>query len=149
MKSWSINRIWALVLGIVFTILGVVGFLTPPENSTGVQAILGLFDGDTFHNIFFLITGLIGLGVAFWGEYFRRYNQVVGIVYTLIGLLALIPSLYYPSGSYGTDNGLFLNLTHMNAGDIILNLVAGVISLVIGFALAGEAAHPHRARVAR
>ncbi len=129
---WTANRIIAIVLGIIFTLLGIIGFFTSPENSTGVKAILGIFDSDTIHNIFYLITGLLGIAAAFTG-YSRTYNRVFGIVYVILGLLGLIPALYFPAGAYGTDNGLFLGITHLNAGDHILHLIAGLIALVVGF----------------
>ncbi len=142
MPNWSINRVCALVLGIIFLILGIVGFFTPTENSTGVRAILGIFDGDTFHSVFYLITGLLGIAASFTGS-FRTFNQTFGVVYILIGLLALIPALYFPAGSYYVhDHGLFLGLTHMNAGDHILHLVTGIIAAIVGFVLVGSARHP-------
>ena len=141
MPNWSINRVCALVLGVIFLILGVVGFFTPTENSTGVRAILGIFDGDTVHNIFYVVTGLLGIIASYTGS-FRIFNQTFGVVYILLGLLALIPALYVPAGSFGTDHGLFLGLTHMNAGDHILHLIAGVIAAVVGFLLVGTVTHP-------
>ena len=133
-NQWTANRILAMVLGIVFTLLGMIGFFTPPENSTGVQAILGIFDSDPIHNIFYLIIGLLGIAAAFTG-YARTYNRVFGVVYLLLGLLGLIPALYFPAGTYATDNGLFLGVTHLNAGDHILHLIAGLLALVVGFFL--------------
>lgn len=130
--SWTANRILALVLGIIFTILGIIGFFTAPENSTGVKAILGLFDSDLIHNVFYLLTGLLGLAAAFTGQS-RAYNRAFGIVYIILGLLSLIPALYFPAGTYGTDSGLFLGLTHMNAGDIILHLIAGVLAILVSY----------------
>jgi heme/copper-type cytochrome/quinol oxidase subunit 3 len=131
-NQWTANRILALVLGIIFTLLGIIGFFTSPENNTGVQAILGIFDSDIIHNIFYLITGLLGIAAAFTG-YARTYNRVFGVVYLLLGLLGLVPALYFPSGAYGTDHGLFLGLTHMNAGDHILHLIAGLLALAVGY----------------
>ena len=131
-NQWTANRILALVLGIIFTLLGIIGFFTAPENSTGVQAILGIFDSDLIHNVFYLITGLLGIAAAFTG-YGRTYNRIFGSVYLLLGLLGLIPALYFPAGAYGTDQGLFLGLTHMNAGDHILHLIAGLVALVVGY----------------
>ncbi|MGI9061727.1 MAG: DUF4383 domain-containing protein [Ktedonobacteraceae bacterium] len=128
--DWTANRTLALILGIVFVILGVVGFFTPQENSTGVQALFGIFDVDTVQNVFHLITGLIGLAAAFTGQSIN-FNRVFGVVYTLIGLLGLIPALYFPT--YGTDSGRFLGLTHLSIGDHILNIVLGVIALAIAF----------------
>ena len=131
-SSWTANRILALLLGLIFTVLGLVGFFTAPENSTGVKAILGLFDSDLIHNVFYLLTGLLGIAAAFSGQA-RAYNRAFGIVYLVLGLLSLIPALYFPAGKYGTDSGLFLGLTHMNAGDIILHLIAAVLALAVGY----------------
>ena len=131
-NRWTANRILAMVLGIIFTLLGIIGFFTHPENSTGVQAVLGIFDSDLIHNIFYLITGVLGIAAAFTG-YSRTYNRVFGVVYVLLGLLGLIPALYFPTGTYGTDSGLFLGITHLNAGDHILHLIAGLLALAVGF----------------
>jgi Domain of unknown function (DUF4383) len=144
MRTWSLNRVVALVLGIIFLILGLIGFVTPAENSTGVVAILGIFDSDTVHNVFYVIVGLLGIAASFTG-YSHTFNKVFGVVFILLGLLALIPALY--TGTYGEDSGLFLGITHMNAGDIILHLIAGVIAAVVGFLLVGSVEHPRKARV--
>lgn len=140
-SNWSINRVVALVIGIIFLLLGILGFFTPTENSTGVRAILGLFDSDTVHNILYVVTGLLGIASAFTG-WDRRFNQVFGVVYVLLALLGIIPQLYFPAGSYGDDKGLFLGLTHMNAGDHILHLITGLIAAGVGFFLKGSVRHP-------
>jgi Domain of unknown function (DUF4383) len=132
--SWTPNRLLALIIGVVFTILGIIGFFTPLENSTGVRAILGIFDSDTFGNIFYLITGLIGIAAVFTGLSVM-YNRAFGIIYTLIGLLGLIPALYSPV--YGNDNGRFLGLTHLSIADHVLHIVLGLLALAIGFYLLG------------
>ncbi|GHO64893.1 hypothetical protein KSC_037850 [Ktedonobacter sp. SOSP1-52] len=129
---WTTNRIVALALGVVFTLIGIVGFFIPAENSTGVQALFGIFDVDTVHNIIHLVTGVLGIAAAFTGQS-RIFNQVFGIVYALLGLVGLIPALYLPAGSYGHDNGLFLGLTHINAADHILHIVVGVVAAAVGF----------------
>ena len=140
--TWTPNRMVALSIGIIFTILGIVGFFTPLENSTGVRAILGIFDSDTFGNVVFLITGLLGLAAAFTGLSVM-YNRAFGIIYTLIGLLGLIPALYSPV--YGNDNGRFLGLTHLSIADHVLHLVLGLLALAIGFYLIGARGANRRA----
>jgi uncharacterized membrane protein HdeD (DUF308 family) len=132
--TWTPNRTLALVIGLVFTILGLVGFFTPLENSTGVRAVLGIFDSDTFGNVFYLITGLLGIVAAFIGQSVT-YNRAFGVLYTLIGLLGLIPALYSPV--YGNDNGRFLGLTHLSVADHVLHIVLGLLALAIGFYLVG------------
>jgi hypothetical protein len=132
--TWTPNRTVALMIGVVFTVLGIVGFLTPIENGTGVKAVLGIFDADTFGNVFYLITGLLGIAATFMGQSVT-YNRVFGVVYTLIGLLGLIPALYFPV--YGNDNGRFLGLTHLSIADHVLDIVLGLLALAIGFYLLG------------
>ncbi len=131
-SSWSANRITALVIGIIFLLIGIIGFFTPTENATGVRAVFGIFDVDTLHSIINLIVGLLGVGAAFSGQS-HLFNRIFGIVFTLFGLLGLIPALYFPAGSYGTDNGLFLGLVHDNAGDHILHLITGIAALVVAY----------------
>ncbi len=131
-SSWSANRITALVVGIIFLLIGIIGFFTPTENATGVRAVFGIFDVDTLHSIINLIVGLLGVGAAFSGQS-HLFNRIFGIVFTLFGLLGLIPALYFPAGSYGTDNGLFLGLVHDNAGDHILHLITGIAALVVAY----------------
>ena len=137
---WTANRIFALVLGIVFVLVGIIGFFTPLENSTGVRAIFGIFDVDTVHNLIHLVTGIVAIVAALLGGS-RTFNQVFGILYTLLGILGLFSIFYFPAGSFGTDNGLFLGLTHLNAGDHVLHLVTGIAAIIVGFFLAGSVTH--------
>ncbi|MFL5625024.1 MAG: DUF4383 domain-containing protein [Ktedonobacteraceae bacterium] len=130
--AWTANRIFALVVGIVLLLLGIIGFFVPAENSTGVQAIFGIFDVDIVHNLFHVLSGIIGIAAAFTG-WSRMFNRVFGVIYTLLGLLGLIPALYFPAGSYGHDNGLFLGLMHINAGDHILHLILGIAALAVSY----------------
>ncbi|GCE29110.1 hypothetical protein KDA_45940 [Dictyobacter alpinus] len=140
-NNWSINRVVALVIGVIFLLLGIIGFVTPPENSTGVIAILGIFDSDTIHNVLYVVVGLLGIASAFTG-WERRFNQVFGIVFVLLAVLGIIPQLYFPAGSYGNDKGLFLGITHLNAGDHILHLITGLIAAGVGFFLKGTVRNP-------
>ncbi len=130
--AWSANRILALTLGIVFTLVAIIGFFTPYEGSTNVKAIFGIFDVDTVHNIVHLLFGLLGIAAAFTG-YSRTFNQAFGVIYIILGLLGLIPALYFPAGSFGHDNGLFLGIMHINAGDHALHLVTGLAAAAVGF----------------
>lgn len=130
--TWSANRTFALVVGIVLLLLGIIGFFVPAENSTGVQAIFGIFDVDIVHNLVHVLSGIIGIAAAFTG-WSRMFNRVFGVIYTLLGLLGLIPALYFPAGAYGHDNGLFLGLMHINAGDHILHLIIGLAALAVSF----------------
>jgi uncharacterized membrane protein len=86
-----------------------------------------------------LITGLLGIAAAFTG-WARRYNQIFGIFYIIIGLAGLVyPGLYF--------NERFLELMHVNALDHVLHLVVGIVATAVGFSSAdypGRAATPVR-----
>jgi len=128
-EAWTPNRIVALVIGIVFTLIGLAGFLVAPSMARG--NLLG-FDVDLVHNLVHLITGLLGLAAAYTG-WARRYNQIFGIIYLILGLAGLVyPGLYF--------NGRLLGLMHVNALDHVLHLVVGIIATAVGFSRADYSA---------
>ena len=122
--EWTPNRIVALVVGIAFTLVGIMGFFV--SSSMAVGNLLG-FDVDLVHNLVHLLIGIAGLAAAFTG-WSRTYNQVVGVVYLLVGLAGLIyPALYF--------NHLLMGLMHVNAADHVLHLVVGAVQAVVGFGM--------------
>jgi hypothetical protein len=129
--NWTANRLFALIVGVLFTVIGLLGFVASPTMARG--NLLG-FDIDLVHNLIHLVTGLIGLATVFLGG-FRRFNQAFGVVYIVLGILGLIyPGLYF--------HGLFLGITHINAADHILHLVFGIIGAYLGFAFKEETFEP-------
>ena len=132
-SAWTTNRLVALVIGLVLLLTGIIGFFVPVK-SGGVQELFGLFDVDTVHNLIHVVSGVLGIVAAFMG-WSRTFNRAFGIIYIVLGLLGLISGLYFPPGTYGTDNGLFLGLTHINAADHILHLVVGLVAAAVGFAV--------------
>lgn len=125
-QVWTANRIVALVIGIVFTLVGIAGFFV--SSSMTVGNLMG-FDVDLVHNLVHLITGLAGLAAAFTG-WSRRFNQIFGIIYIIVGVAGLIPALYF--------DGRLLGLMHINAADNVLHLVVGVVAAAVGFFVAED-----------
>src|SRR5437763_11702325 len=113
-SSWTVNRVVALVIGVVFLIIGILGLII--DTTSG--SLLG-FDVDLVHNLVHLLTGIVAL-VAVFSGWSRRFNQVFGIIYLLVGLAGLIPGLYF-------DQRL-LGLMHVNAADNVLHLLVGLIA---------------------
>ena len=138
--AWTANRIFALVVGIVLLLVGIIGFFTPTR-AYGVQEIFGIFDVDLVHNLIHVLSGILGIAAAFMG-WSRTYNRVFGIIYVALGILGLIPVLYFPSSAFGQDNGLFLGLTHINAADHILHLVIGLAALAVGYLVRDDTVAP-------
>ena len=91
----------ATVFGVVFVLVGVVGFFPspPPMHAPpltlehGLGLALGLLPINTLHNIVHLIFGVLGIaagrGVLLAA---RGYFQLVAIAYGLLAVLGLIPA---------------------------------------------------------
>ena len=118
-STWTTNRIVALVIGIVFLIVGVLGLIF--DTTSG--SVFG-FDVDFVHNLVHLLTGILGLAAAFSG-WSRRFNQVFGIIYLLVGIAGLFPFLYF--------GDKLLGIMAVNGADNVLHLVVGIVAAAVGF----------------
>lgn len=110
-------KVYAIIFGIVFLIVGLLGFY-PPMVPNGF--LLNTFTVNTVHNVFHIITGILGLLVAFSAYYSRLYFKVFGIIYLFVAVLAFM--------RYGD----FVYM-HLNTADNILHLVVGAIAIYLGF----------------
>jgi hypothetical protein len=119
----DLNKTVALVFGIVFLVIGVLGFV--PALTPG-GALLGLFMVNGVHSVVHLLFGVLGLAAAFTGMSVL-YNRAGGIIYLALGLLGFIPAL--------VPNGMLLGLVMINTADNFLHLVIGLVLAGVGFAL--------------
>src|SRR5947209_9542074 len=113
----------------------VVTYAVSPDylsSSMTVGNLLG-FDVDLVHNLVHLVTGLAALASVFM-VWYRRFNQVFGIIYILVGIARLIyPALYF--------DGRLLGLMHVNAADHVLHLLVGLVAAGVGFFVNDYATH--------
>ena len=88
----------ALVFGIVFAVVGFLGFMPapPPPDAPplafehGHGLALGMFPVNTAHNVVHLLFAV--LGIAAWaGGWARGYFQFLAVAYGLLTVLGLIP----------------------------------------------------------
>ena len=97
----NIQRTVALVFGIVFLLIGLLGFV--PALTPG-GALLGIFMVNGVHSIVHLLFGVLGIAAAFTG-YSRLYNRAGGIIYLVLALVGFIALLgvtaLAPNGSNG------------------------------------------------
>jgi len=115
----------ALIIGLIFIAVGLLGFVDNPIIGTSDKAI---FHADTMHNavhigsgILFLLFALAAPGSA------SGFLIIFGIVYLAIGVLGLI--------SFGTQGmGKVLGILHVNGADNILHVVLGVVIFIAGIA---------------
>lgn len=126
-------RLLALVLGIVYTLVGVMGFvptfLRGAQNLTDVQGplkgnLLGIFAVNWLHSATHLLIGLAGLVAYRSYAASKSYALVVGIAYALLFLLGLI------SGTVGTLGGYL----PLNGADDILHIATAALLLFAYFA---------------
>lgn len=99
------------VLGIIFIILGVVGFIMPMEN---------IFHLTPVHNIVHLASGAVALVMSRTESGSILFAKVFGFVYLLVGILGLF-----------VDE--FLGM-HFLPADNILHFAIALSSLYVGFA---------------
>lgn len=110
----------AKVLGIVFLIIGILGFI-PTASPHGM--LFGLFYINPLHNIVHLLTGGIGLWVGGKNEDSAiLFFQVIGIIYAIVAILGFI----YKQGAIF---GILAN----NHADAWLHLVIAVGAIYLGF----------------
>ncbi len=129
----NIQRTFALVVGVVFILVGLLGFV--PALVPG-GALLGIFAVNILHSVVHLLIGILGVTAAYTG-FSRLYNRVIGIVYLLLAILGFIPGLYF--------NNALLGLVSINLADNLLHLVVGLAAVYIGFAIADHTSTVSRA----
>jgi len=102
----NLQKTWALIIGGIFLLIGVVGLFT------------NAFPIPTTHDGIHIISGLIFIWAALKGPT-KKVNQWFGVTYVLIGILGFAGLIEF----IGVD--LAINVYHL--------VVAGGISALIGF----------------
>jgi hypothetical protein len=118
----------ALLFGIVFLLIGILGFVPAVTPDNGM--LLGIFHVNTAHNIVHLASGVVFLlcGMAGAGPS-RTFFQIFGIIYAVVAVL----------GFYYGDNAL-LGIISNNTADTWLHVVLAVVMLFLGFGASGRKA---------
>ncbi len=110
----------AIVFGIVFVLVGILGFIPNPVVGAGA-----IFDTNHIHDLVHFVFGLILLAVAFMAPRMSAlWLKILGVVYLLIAVLGF---LLVPNG------GDLLGLVTTNMADHLLHVVLGIVLLVAGF----------------
>jgi len=91
MQGKTLAQVWALTLGAVLVLVGLVGFLVEPSFAVGDSAERGtliLFDINGWHNVVHLLSGIVGLAMAGTAAKARLFSIGYGAVYVLVTILA-------------------------------------------------------------
>jgi hypothetical protein len=126
------TRYFSLVLGIIFLLVGIAGFVPglmhSPESAADVEVtqsfgrLMGLFPVNALHNVVHIIFGIWGIAAyrSYTGA--RGYSKAVAIIYAVLTIMGLIPGL-------NTTFGLIPLYGH----DIWLHAVIAIAAAYFGF----------------
>ena len=114
----------SLVFGVVFTLIGLLGFVpgVTSADADGNQLLLGLFMVDPVHNVIHLLSGVAGLVAAASDRYAKLYLVGFGLVYALVTLVGFFDATVF-------------GLLHVNTADNWLHLVLALGMLGAGLGL--------------
>ena len=133
-------RYFALVLGIIFLLVGVMGFIpafvqpaTGDMHHVTVHAnhgyLLGIFPVNLLHNIVHLLFGVWGIAAYFSFAGSRVYARCVAVIYALLAIMGLIAA-----GNLNTTFGLI----PIHGNDVWLHAVVALAAAYFGFAPARD-----------
>lgn len=126
-------RNFAMAMGVIYTIVGVAGFLPPLLQAPEVTSpalnvetlygrLLGLFPVNIMHTLVHLAIGLWGLYAAKSLGKSVTYAKALAIIYVVLGVMGLIPGL----------NTMF-GLVPLFGHDVWLHLGTAAIAAYFGF----------------
>jgi len=123
----SPNRILAVVFGVVYLLVGILGFFVTAGVGffdTEGGLLLGIFEVNIAHNIVHLLIGAVlliaGLRTV---SAAKAANTTVGAVYLLVGIIGL----------FLVDSAA--NILALNAADNVLHFATAIILLGVGLGL--------------
>jgi len=137
MRERSPVQAAAMVVGIVFLLVGILGFIPGITTNLydgldfagheGDAELLGIFQVSVLHNIVHLLFGIAGIALAKTFDGARMYLIGGGIIYLVLWIYGLIIDL-------GSD----ANFVPVNTADNWLHFLLGAGMVVLGLALGRE-----------
>lgn len=124
-QGGNITQVFALVVGVVYLLVGVVGFAVTGftgVTTDGADKLIG-FDLNVFHNVVHLAIGAGFIAVSRLSDPTITQGVVIGagLVYVLAGLLGFLNELQ------------ILSIDSEIAADNFLHLFSGVAAVLFGF----------------
>jgi hypothetical protein len=116
----------ALVIGIIFIVVGLLGFVPNPLVSP-----TGIFAVNTAHNLVHLATGAVIIAGAYSAFGARNTLLVFGAVYAVVAIAGFIPALM-------TGGNMLLGFIHVNEADKWLHVALAIVILAAGYFLPEE-----------
>jgi hypothetical protein len=127
---------FALAIGVAYLVMGIMGFIPalvsgsgamPPSiEKLGVHSgfgyLMGLFPVNTPHNIIHIVTGVLGIASSIALDSSRLFSGQLGIYYTTLALLGMIPIA-----------NTFFGLFPIYGTDVLLHGLTGALGVYFGF----------------
>ena len=133
MKDRSTVQSAALLAGIVFLVVGILGFvpgitthygdLSFAGHDSGAK-LLGIFQTSILHNVVHLLFGLVGIAMARSWEGARTFLIAGGVVYLVLFVYGLL--------AHGDSSANFIPV---NSADNVLHVAFGVAMIALGVVL--------------
>jgi hypothetical protein len=123
----------ATVVGAVFLLLGILGFVPGVTSSygslslagpTSTAELLGVFQVSVLHNLVHILFGIVGLAMARRVDGARSYLVGGGVVYLVLWIYGLL-----------TSDTSSVNIVPFNTADDWLHLVVAVGMIALGVGL--------------
>ena len=112
----------ALVLGFVFIIVGVLGYVPNP-----IVGPSGIFVTNQVHNLIHIASGIVLLIGAYSSLGSSLALKIIGVVYGLVAILGFL-----------MQGDMMLGMVAMNAADRWLHVALAIVILYAGFGLSAE-----------
>jgi hypothetical protein len=111
----------AMVFGVVFLLIGVLGFVSNPIVGDG-----SLFQTNAIHNLVHIISGIIFVVAA------KKTERVAGKTLFIFGIVYLLVAILGFLMSDGGATTSLLGLIEINAADNWLHIVLAVVFILVG-----------------
>ena len=119
----------AMVFGVAFLLLAILGFIAPggmvmaPDAGAGM--LLGMFPINLLHNVVHLIFGIWGLAASRSFSGAKSYAQIGGVIYIVLAVCGWLK----PDG---------FGLVPLGSNDVWLHAVLGIVLAAVGFTAKAE-----------
>jgi hypothetical protein len=129
-------KLYALVVGGVLVVAGIIGFFYNSEFTSDESvhdAVFGILDVNGWHNVVHIATGALGLAAFATGAYAARtYALGLGVIYLAVAIWGFV---------IGSGDSI-LSVVPVNTEDNVLHLALGVLGLLAGLASSAPRAEP-------
>jgi hypothetical protein len=118
----------AMVFGVVFLLVAIVGFISPGGMAMTVDPpgmLLGMFPVNMLHNVVHLLFGIWGLAASRSWSGAKSYAQIGGVIYLVLAVCG-----YFMPNGFG--------LVPLGGSDIGLHAVLGLVLAAVGFTAKAE-----------